>query len=43
MANPIDIGADEATFESEQALVEHLEEKGYEVKDYGIYSKEPAD
>jgi ribose 5-phosphate isomerase B len=39
----IGIGADEAAFELKQALVEHLEEKGYEVHDYGVRADETAD
>jgi ribose 5-phosphate isomerase B len=37
----IGIGADDAALEIKQTLIEHLEEKGYEVEDYGI--KEGAD
>ena len=32
----IGIGADDAALEIKQTLIEHLEEKGYEVEDYGI-------
>ncbi len=39
----IGVGADEAAFELKKALVEHLEEKGYEVEDYGVHSKQPVD
>ena len=39
----IGIGADEAAFEIKQALLEHLEEKGYEVQDYGVHADETAD
>lgn len=39
----IGVGADEAAFELKKALAEHLEERGYEVEDYGVYSKEPVD
>ena len=42
MANPIGIGADDAALELKQTLVEHLKEKGYEVKDYSPPSKEEA-
>ncbi len=38
----IAIGADDAALELKQALVEHLEEKGYEVRDYSPSSKEDA-
>ena len=38
----IGIGADDAALELKQALVEHLEEKGYEVRDYSPSSKEDA-
>ena len=37
----IALEADDAALELKQALAEHLQEKGYEVKDYGI--KEGAD
>jgi ribose 5-phosphate isomerase B len=39
----IGIGADDAAFELKETLVEHLENKGYEVEDYGVHSKEPVD
>ena len=39
----IGIGADDAAFELKEKLVEFLEEQGYEVKDFGCYSKEPVD
>ncbi len=38
----IGIGADDAALELKQTLVEHLEEKGYEVEDYSPPSKEEA-
>ncbi len=38
----IGIGADDAALELKQTLVEHLEEKGYEVQDYSPPSKEEA-
>ena len=38
----IGIGADDAALELKQTLVEHLEEKGYEVEDYSPLSKEQA-
>jgi ribose 5-phosphate isomerase B len=39
----IGIGADDAAFELKETLVEHLKEKGYEVEDYGVHSKDPVD
>jgi ribose 5-phosphate isomerase B len=39
----IGIGADDAAFGLKQRLVEYLEERGYEVKDYGCYSEDPVD
>ncbi|MCL6437611.1 MAG: ribose 5-phosphate isomerase B [Rubrobacteraceae bacterium] len=39
----IGIGADDAAFELKEILVEHLKEKGYEVEDYGVHSKDPVD
>jgi ribose 5-phosphate isomerase B len=39
----IGIGADDAAFELKETLVEHLENKGYEVEDYGVHSKDPVD
>ena len=42
MANTIGIGADDAALELKSTLVEHLKEKGYEVKDYSPPSKEEA-
>jgi ribose 5-phosphate isomerase B len=39
----IGIGADDAAYELKEALVEHLKEKGYEVEDYGVHSKDPVD
>jgi len=33
----IGVGADDAALEIKRTLVKHLEEKGYEVKDYGIH------
>lgn len=42
MANTIGVGADDAALELKQILAEHLEQKGYEVKDYSPSSKEDA-
>jgi len=39
----IGIGADDAALELKQTLVEHLEEKGYEVEDYSPKSREDAE
>ena len=43
MAKKIAIGGDHAGFEYKQEVVKHLEEKGYEVKDFGPYSAESCD
>ena len=39
----IAIGCDHAGFEYKQQLVSHLEEKGYQVKDMGVYDNKSAD
>ncbi len=39
----IAIGADHAGFELKSAVINYLEQKGYEVKDYGAYSDESVD
>jgi ribose 5-phosphate isomerase B len=39
----IPIGSDHAGFETKQAVIQHLQAKGYEVKDYGCYSEESID
>jgi len=39
----IGIGCDEAALELKEALVEFLENRGYVVKDFGCYSKDPID
>ena len=36
-------GSDHAGFEMKNALIEHLRERGYEVKDYGCFSAESCD
>src|SRR5215217_7835453 len=37
------IGADDAAFELKEILAQHMRDKGYEVKDYGVHSKDPVD
>lgn len=37
------IGSDHAGFEMKEEIKKYLEEKGYEVKDYGTYSTESCD
>lgn len=39
----IAIGCDHGGYELKQAVVKHLEEKGYEVADYGCYGPESVD
>ena len=39
----IAIGSDHGGFEMKETVKKHLEEKGYEVKDCGCYSKESCD
>ena len=39
----IAIGSDHAGFELKEAIRVHLEEKGYEYKDFGSYKGEPCD
>lgn len=39
----IGIGSDHGGFELKEHLRVHLEEKGYELKDYGTYSEESVD
>ena len=36
-------GSDHAGFEMKNALIEHLKERGYEVKDFGCFSAESCD
>jgi len=43
MKTIIPIGADHAGFELKQKVVKHLQEKGYEVKDFGTHSTESID
>lgn len=39
----IGIGSDHGGFSLKQTVIQHLKEKGYEVKDYGCYSEENCD
>lgn len=39
----IGIGSDHGGFSLKQTVIQHLKEKGYEVKDYGCYSEESCD
>jgi ribose 5-phosphate isomerase B len=39
----IAIGADDAAFELKETLAQHMRDKGYEVKDFGVHSKDPVD
>lgn len=39
----IALGSDHGGFQLKEAIKKHLEEKGYEVKDYGTYSEESCD
>lgn len=41
--NMIGIGCDHGGYALKQAVMKHLEEKGYAVKDYGCYSEESCD
>lgn len=43
MSQIIPIGADHAGFQLKSTVIEHLQSKGYEVKDYGCYSEESID
>ncbi len=43
MKKLIPIGADHAGFELKQIVINHLEQKGYELKDFGCYSEESID
>ncbi len=39
----IGIGSDHGGFDLKMAIIEHLQEKGYEVKDFGCYEKKSCD
>lgn len=39
----ISIGSDHAGYNLKLEIIKHLEEKGYEVKDYGVHKKESCD
>lgn len=39
----IGIGSDHGGFSLKKTVIQHLKEKGYEVKDYGCYSEESCD
>lgn len=39
----IAIGCDHGGFELKQVLIDHLKEKGYEVKDFGCYNTDSVD
>lgn len=39
----IAVGSDHAGFELKNQLIRHLQDQGYEVKDYGTYSEESCD
>lgn len=39
----IAIGCDHGGFELKQVLIQHLQDKGYEVKDYGAHTPEAVD
>ena len=43
MSKIIPIGADHAGFQLKSKIIKHLEEKGYELKDFGCYSEESID
>jgi ribose 5-phosphate isomerase B len=43
MMMKIALGSDHGGFQLKEAIKKHLEEKGYEVKDYGTYSEESCD
>lgn len=43
MSQIIPIGADHAGFQLKSELIKYLQEKGFEVKDYGCYSEESID
>ena len=39
----IPIGADHAGFELKEKVIQHLKQKGYEIKDFGCHSEESID
>lgn len=43
MKELIPIGADHAGFELKRVVMDHLESKGYEMKDFGCYSEDSID
>ncbi len=43
MSKYVPIGADHAGFKLKAAIIEMLQEKGYEVEDFGCYSEESID
>lgn len=43
MKKVIPIGCDHAGFELKMILIDHLQEKGYDLKDFGCYSEESID
>ena len=43
LSKPVAVGADHAGFEYKTAVVKHLNKLGYQVADYGTYSKNSVD
>jgi ribose 5-phosphate isomerase B len=43
MSQIVPIGADHAGFQLKSKVIEHLQAKGFEVKDYGCYSEDSID
>ena len=39
----IGVGSDHGGYELKQSVIKHLEERGFEVKDYGCYNCESVD
>jgi ribose 5-phosphate isomerase B len=39
---PVAIGCDEAAFEMKEAIKEYAKSLGYDIKDYGVYDKNPV-
>ena len=39
----IAIGADDAAYELKEMLAQHMRDRGYEVKDFGVHSTDPVD